>query len=264
MSDFGKLKLKKTNSNPRFRDSILFILIFVLCIVTVVTIQIRSKDKKGSDMTNSQKVQSSDVKMQTEKSEEVVNNTINDYSQSLEVQKRAKESLDKSADDKEVSNGSKENDITIKTDGKISENKETQKNNFNFIKPIKGDVIKAFSNEDLIYSVTMDDWRTHLGVDIKANIGTDVVAVEDGVVDDIYVDEEYGNTIRIKHSENLYSIYSNLSKNYSVVKGDKVLKGAVIAIVGDSSYYEILDEPHLHFAMSENGVYIEPLKYIEF
>ena len=116
MSDFGKLKLKKTNTNRGFRDSILFILIFVLCIVTVVTIQIRSKDKKGNDITNSQKVQSSDVKMESEDKSEAVNTTINDYTQSLEVQKRAKESLDNSTDKKQLNEDSGNNAISAKTD----------------------------------------------------------------------------------------------------------------------------------------------------
>ena len=38
------------------------------------------------------------------------------------------------------------------------------------VAPLRGDVLTAFSMEELVYSPTLGDWRTHNGVDIAAQI----------------------------------------------------------------------------------------------
>ena len=44
------------------------------------------------------------------------------------------------------------------------------------VSPLQGEVVTAFSMDQLIYSETMDDWRTHDGMDISAEAGTAVLA----------------------------------------------------------------------------------------
>ncbi|MFR7893459.1 MAG: hypothetical protein ACLU38_04635 [Dysosmobacter sp.] len=44
------------------------------------------------------------------------------------------------------------------------------------VAPLRGDVLTAFSMEELVYSPTLGDWRTHNGVDIAAQQGTTVLA----------------------------------------------------------------------------------------
>lgn len=39
------------------------------------------------------------------------------------------------------------------------------------VTPLRGDVLTAFSMEELVYSPTLGDWRTHNGVDIAAQPG---------------------------------------------------------------------------------------------
>ena len=56
MNNTNKIKFKKENDKPTFRDSIIFIMIVILCIVTMVTIQLRSQQKKETDTLNSQRV----------------------------------------------------------------------------------------------------------------------------------------------------------------------------------------------------------------
>lgn len=71
--------------------------------------------------------------------------------------------------------------------------------------------------------------------------------IEDNAIGDINQNENWGNTIIIKHSEWLYTKLSHL-KQYSIkVKvGDYVKQGDVIANCGNSGRSP---EPHLHFQM---------------
>ena len=50
------------------------------------------------------------------------------------------------------------------------------------VEPLKGEVLMAFSVDQLVYSPTLADWRTHDGVDISAKPGTTVLAATAGTV----------------------------------------------------------------------------------
>ena len=71
--------------------------------------------------------------------------------------------------------------------------------------------------------------------------------IEDNLIGDVNIENNWGNTIIIKHLDGLYSKLSHLKKNSSKVKeGDYVEKGEILAYCGNSgrSVY-----PHLHFQM---------------
>ena len=46
--------------------------------------------------------------------------------------------------------------------------------------PVNGDIIKEFSDSELIYSRTMADYRTHPGIDIGSEIGQKVISPQNG------------------------------------------------------------------------------------
>lgn len=131
------------------------------------------------------------------------------------------------------------------------------------IAPLKGNVLKGFSNNELVYSKTLDDWRLHTGVDINAKIGTTVLVCEDGVVEYAGKDIRYGHTIIVSHNDGFKSVYSNLTGTDMVKIGRDLKKGDPIGMVGDSAICESSDESHLHFELQLNGVNVDPLKYFE-
>ncbi len=74
-----------------------------------------------------------------------------------------------------------------------------------------------------------------------------VDAVEDNEIGKINQQQNWGNTIIIKHAEGLYSKLSHLRKNsFKVRVGDFVMQGDVVAACGNSGRSP---EPHLHFQM---------------
>ena len=56
-------------------------------------------------------------------------------------------------------------------------------------------VTNKFSMDSLIYSVTLDQYMTHCGVDIEAPADTQVLSMADGTVTAVYVDDRYGNSV---------------------------------------------------------------------
>ncbi len=133
-----------------------------------------------------------------------------------------------------------------------------------FVIPTAGTVAKEFEIDIPVYSLTMNDYRAHTGVDIAAPIGTDVLSASSGTVCKIWNDKLMGRCVTIDHGESIYTTYMNLSEdsaaNLSV--GDKVSMGQSIGAIGESALIEISEEPHLHLEMKVNGSYVDPLEYM--
>ncbi len=161
-------------------------------------------------------------------------------------------------------------DINKETEGiekavKVSNNTaEEDEKAITFTAPCEGDIIKIFSIDKPLKSKTMGDFRTHNGIDIKSDLGSSVYASADGVVDKIYDDNLLGITVLLAHSETLKTEYSNIAGADMVKEGQEVKKGQAIGCVGNSAKGEFLDDAHLHFAVIENGIYVNPEKYIDF
>ncbi|MDJ0541269.1 MAG: M23 family metallopeptidase, partial [Microcystis sp. M53603_WE2] len=85
----------------------------------------------------------------------------------------------------------------------------------------------------------------HSGIDLLANVGTNVLAAEDGLV--IYVGQEgaYGNLVVINHLGRRQTRYAHLSR-VTVRIDQRVRAGDVIGAVGTTGQPDIIP-PHLHF-----------------
>ncbi len=100
--------------------------------------------------------------------------------------------------------------------------------------------------------------RMHNGVDLKAKYER-VYAVMSGQVVDAGFDKNGGgNFIRIAHSDRFETLYLHLSEIY-YNKGDEVKAGFIIAKSGNTGKST---NPHLHFAVKDNGKFINPIKFL--
>ncbi len=129
-----------------------------------------------------------------------------------------------------------------------------------FIMPLNNEIVKEYSTNELLYSITLDEWRTHDGIDIKGNMGESVISSESGIIKKIYADSLYGNTVVISHEDEYTTVYSNVVSNLK--EGEKITKGSVVGTLDNSAIIESLDEPHLHFMMLHKDVVIDPLSKI--
>ena len=130
------------------------------------------------------------------------------------------------------------------------------------VMPLVGSTVSVFSADKLMYDATLDDWRTHDGIDICAEAGTQVVAAASGTVIAVGEDDRLGVNISIEHAGGYVTTYASLHPETLVAVGDKVSAGDVIGTVGNTSLTEAALGAHLHFSVSKNGELIDPAAYL--
>lgn len=99
--------------------------------------------------------------------------------------------------------------------------------------------------------------RPHNGIDWAAPIGTPILAAGNGVVEEAKYRGEFGNFIRITHSNGYQSLYAHLSRYVPrIQEGVRVRQGEVIGFVGNTG---LSAGPHLHFEIHANSRPVDPL-----
>jgi murein DD-endopeptidase MepM/ murein hydrolase activator NlpD len=147
----------------------------------------------------------------------------------------------------------KENFSEIKN--KLTENQDLFKN-IPAISPVKCAIGDRFG---MRYHPILLEKRMHHGLDFLANVGEKVFAPGDGKVTFIGELGGYGKVIKIFHGFGYETIYGHLS-NYKVKKGQKVNRGELIALSGNSG--SLSTGPHLHYEVRHNGVSLNPRNFI--
>ena len=132
-----------------------------------------------------------------------------------------------------------------------------------FIKPVDGEILKEYFKDNLIYSDTLEEWTTHLGIDYEAEKTSIVKASAGGVIRSIKNDPRYGLTVVIEHSNGFSSLYANLLSTEFIEVGEEVEAGQTIATVGNTAAFEIADPTHLHFEILIDGESVDPNLYLE-
>ena len=116
---------------------------------------------------------------------------------------------------KQTNTTSKTTNTTTSTSKQAT--KKEEKKEIKFEKPVEGEIIKEFAKDNLVFSNTLNEWTTHVGIDIKAAKTTVVKASYEGTVESIKNDPRYGLTVIIEHDDGYKTIYSNLLTSEFVV-----------------------------------------------
>lgn len=122
--------------------------------------------------------------------------------------------------------------------------------------PIDEAVLSGYS-EELVKNETMGDFRSHTAIDFKGAAGTEVMAVNDGIVLDVFNDSMLGMVVEIDHGGKLVARYCGLDV-VNVTKGSSVKIGQEIGTLGAVPFEASL-ESHLHFEMRLEGKAVDPL-----
>lgn len=128
--------------------------------------------------------------------------------------------------------------------------------------PVFGEVTFEYAQDKLVYSKTLEEWRTHSGLDLAADRGSQVKAAADGVVSEIKNDPRFGATLIIDHQNGLKTVYSNLAKTDMVAPNQRIKQGEVIGSVGNTATFETAEQSHLHFEVLKANNPVNPSDYL--
>ena len=124
-----------------------------------------------------------------------------------------------------------------------------------FVRPVPGEVVGAFGRSSIINNQARSP---HSGVDLRAERGTPVKAMNRGKV--VLTGDHFftGLTVVIDHGGGIQSMYFHLDK-ILVHDNQQVGKGEVIGLVGSTGR---VTGPHLHLGVRINGSRVDPLELL--
>ncbi len=136
----------------------------------------------------------------------------------------------------------------------------TKASQTDFIMPHDGEIIRAYSPDVPLYCETMNDWRTHHGIDIAVGEGEDVLSVGKGKVSKVVADSTYGYTVEVDYGT-FTARYCGMKQGDCVGIGQVLEKGDSIGTV-DVVPCEVNSPKHLHFEVVIDGDNDDPLKVL--
>ena len=128
----------------------------------------------------------------------------------------------------------------------------------------KIDVIKRFydeQNKEMGIIYFKDTYIQSTGILYSSENEYNVVSILDGEVINIRKDDLLGNTVEIKHTDNLISSYQGLKTIY-VKKGDHINQNTIIGKAGEIKLNETYQNALL-FELIKDGHYVNPDKYFD-
>lgn len=141
----------------------------------------------------------------------------------------------------------------------LSKEREKRLSSLPAIQPVRNSDLKRLASGygwriDPVYGTR----KMHWGLDFTAEIGTEIYATGDGVVEEIKTSNwGYGKEIIIDHGFGYKTLYAHLSE-FKVNKGDEVKRGELIALMGSTGKST---GSHLHYEVIKDGKKVNPINY---
>jgi len=121
--------------------------------------------------------------------------------------------------------------------------------------PVRGTIIRNFGT---IRERNTGARITTNGIDIRAPLGTPVVAAAAGSIAHVGWLRGFGRIVIVDHGEGHHTLHAHLDRA-AVTSGQEVARGDVIGVVGDT---ESLNGAKLYFELRGNGKPINPVPYL--
>jgi murein DD-endopeptidase MepM/ murein hydrolase activator NlpD len=116
-----------------------------------------------------------------------------------------------------------------------------------------GRITSGFSKERL--HPVSGKYTPHYGIDFAAPMGTPIVSIADGVVQEAGDHRTKGKFVRIKHPDGYETEYLHMSWfEKGIGRGASVPRGQIIGYVGTTG---IATGPHVELRLKKNGRYVD-------
>ena len=244
------------NKNNKVKDFFRkegFYLILFLCLCVVATAGVLAVKRNNGIEDNQQENNEFTLNAENDTSEVIKQNADRVDNDTDELAEAENESEVAEVD--EVASADESVDVSTGTNTQII-----------FTNPIEGVVSRGYTypKPQVMADGTSRNIR---GIDIKAEVGTEVKAAAEGEVKEVSSNVEEGKYIVIAHANGLYTKYTNLSNDIRVNIGDRVTTDTVIGLVGDTSKIFTNNEfgEHLNLQVKDSdGKDLNPTTYFTF
>ena len=129
-----------------------------------------------------------------------------------------------------------------------------------FVPPVSGQTLAGFSGDELVYSETLGDWRTHNGIDLAADAGDEVRCARAGTVSAVYEDGLWGRVVEVT-ADSVTFRYTGLDE-VAVSAQQTVAMGDTLGTVGECVAEAALDS-HLHLEVLKDSAWVDPAGYLK-
>lgn len=128
--------------------------------------------------------------------------------------------------------------------------------------PLVGNVVLPYSMDTTVYFQTLDAYKCNLGMLIEGDEGSDVMAAYEGVVTSVDESKEFGTVVKLDMGNGYEAVYGQLM-NVCIGVGDTISTAQNIAEIGPVSSYYKEEGNHLYFAVTKDGVPVNPMTLIK-
>ena len=130
--------------------------------------------------------------------------------------------------------------------------------------PVSGTVVMEYSQDQLIYDATLDQFRVNDSISISAEKAENVCAAASGIVSEIGYTEELGNYVVLEHGNGFRTTYGQLEDSISLTVAERVEEGDVIGQLAAPLDHSVALGDHLNFKVTLNGEAVDPMEYLEY
>ena len=127
--------------------------------------------------------------------------------------------------------------------------------------PVNGQVVLDYNMDNTIYFPTLNVYKTNPAIAISAEVGTPVAAVADGKVVSIAENEETGTTVTLDMGNGYQAVYGQL-KDVTLQAEEYISAGGVLGYINEPTKYYTEEGANLYFALSKDGVPLDPQQYL--
>ncbi len=128
--------------------------------------------------------------------------------------------------------------------------------------PIKGEVLKPYHMDSMLYFETLDQYKYNPAMLISGKEGDSIVAAAAGKVVEVHETDETGLTVEMDLGDGYRAVYGQLA-SATVSNGQTVEEGATIGTLAAPTRYYSLEGTHLYFELRKDGNAINPEEYLE-
>lgn len=130
--------------------------------------------------------------------------------------------------------------------------------------PVSGKVVMEYSQDQLIYDATLDQFRVNDSICISGEAAEEVCAAASGIVAEVGYTDELGHYVVLEHGNGFRTTYGQLEDSISLTVAERVEEGQVLGQLAAPLDHSVALGDHLNFMVTLNGETVDPMEYLAF